>query len=237
VIGRRSQPSGDKCLGSHGNSLMNVVYGVCVGSWGKLQANVVPHVGARPLVAVSGQTSIATAYNAIIDAAMELDADALVLQHDDLEITDPDGEAKLLAMLEVPNTGIVGIAGGLYGAGMAWWNNSPTGHQRTDVMDIDFGRHSGSTMMLEGSLLVLSKWAINHLQFDTRYPGFHGYDVDISLQVLHHGKDVRVADVETHHHTQMGFKTDESHLDWLRADELFRAKWWDGPMNTQQELS
>jgi len=215
---------------------VKVVYGVCVGSWDKLQANVIPHIGDRSLIALSGQNSIATAYNAIIDAAMELEAEALILQHDDLEIIDPDGEAKLLAALETPNTGIVGVAGGLYGGGIAWWNHSPIGHQRTDVRDIDFGRHNGSTQLLEGSLLVLSEWAINHLLFDTQYVGFHGYDVDISLQVLRHGKGVKVADVDTHHHTQMGFKSNESHLDWLKTDELFRAK-WGTLMSTQQEPS
>jgi len=204
---------------------MKVVYGVCVGSWDRLQANVVPRIGDRPLITVSGQTSIAVAYNAILHAAIEMQAEALILQHDDLEITDPDGEAKLLATLAIPDTGVVGVAGGLYGSGIAWWNHSPIGHQQTDVRVIDFGIRSGSTQLLEGSLLTLSEWAVNHLTFDTRYPGFHGYDVDISFQILQCGKGVKVADVETHHHTAMGFKSESSHADWWKADELFRAKW------------
>jgi hypothetical protein len=206
-------------------ALVKVVYGVCVGSWDKLLANVIPRIGDRPLIAVSGQTSIAVAYNAILDAAMEMKAEALILQHDDLEITDPEGEAKLLATLQIPNTGIVGVAGGLYQDGIAWWNHSPIGHQRTDVRDIDFGIRSGSTQLLEGSLLVLSKWAIYNLGFDTNFPGFHGYDVDISLQALRYGKGVKVADVDTHHHTQMGFKSAQSHQDWLTVDQKFRTKW------------
>ncbi len=62
---------------------MKVAYGVCVGSWEKLQRWVVPHAGDRPLMALVGQTSITAAYNTIIDAYQDDELDALILQHDD----------------------------------------------------------------------------------------------------------------------------------------------------------
>ena len=43
---------------------------------------------------------------------------------------------------------------------------------------------SGEVDMVDGYLLILSRWAINELRFDERDvgPGFHGYDADICFQ-------------------------------------------------------
>lgn len=201
---------------------MVVVYGTCVGSWDKLQANVIPRV-TGPLLALSGQTSICVAYNSILDAYQDRSLDALILLHDDLEITDPDWETKLVAPLTDPHVLLVGVAGGDGQHGLAWWNHNPVGHQQTDVMNIDFGVRTGDVTLLEGSVLVFSPAAIKTLRFDTRFPGFHGYD-EIGMQAAQMGRVV-VADVDTHHHSSMGFKSDESHSQWLEADRLYREKW------------
>lgn len=195
-----------------------VTYGVCVGSWRKLTAYVTPRVGARPLMALWGQTSIAEAYNKILAAT----TGPLILQHDDLEITDPDGEAKLLDAL-TGDVALAGVAGG-GGAGLAWWNQHPVGHQRTDAMDIDFGARAGEVELLEGSVLALSAWAVENLRFDARFPGFHGYD-EIAAQARHAGRRVVVVDVDTHHHTPMGFRSQASHAQWVACDQLYRDKW------------
>lgn len=203
---------------------MRIAYGVCVGSWDKLQANVVPHVGAQPLLGLSGQSSIATAYNTILDAYQDEDFDALILQHDDLEITDPDADAKFFKVFSDPNVALVGIAGGSARTGLAWWNAEPVGHQQTDTMMIDFGIRSGDVDLLEGSLLVFSPWAAKNLRFDSR-PGFHSYD-EIAMRVHRtYGKRVVVADVDTHHHTAIGFDNEDSQAGWIAGDIWFREKW------------
>lgn len=202
---------------------MSVAYGVCVGSWDKLRRNVAPQVRDRQLIALSGQSSIAVAYNTILDAYAERDVDAVILLHDDLEITDPDAETKFLYAL-APGVGLVGVAGGGAKAGLAWWDDAPVGHQRTDVMDIDFGERTGEVAVLEGSILVFSPDAVKALRFDDRFPGFHGYD-EIAMAAHAQMMRVVVADVDTHHHTQMGYKSAQSHAQWLAADRLFRAKW------------
>jgi hypothetical protein len=199
-------------------------FGCCVGSWEKLANNILPHVGDRPLIALSGQSSIAVAYNTILDAYRYVDLDAIVLLHDDLEITDPAADAKLLAALASPDALLAGVAGGSGHGGLAWWNHEPVGHQLTDAMNIDFGPRTGDVTLLEGSLLAFSPAAVATLRFDTRFTGFHGYD-EIGMQVIASGGRCVVADVDTHHHSVMGFKTAASHAEWLRADELYREKW------------
>jgi hypothetical protein len=203
--------------------MVKIVYGVCVGDWDRFRANVLPPLEGKPVIAVSGQDSIAVAYNSIMEAAYEMRAMVLILQHDDLEIMDPDAEDKIFAGLD--EAALVGVAGGMDRGGIAWWNHDPVGHQTTDVSFIDFGVRTGPVDLLEGSLLAISGAVMLGLRFDPLYPGFHGYDVDISRQVRENGFDVAVVDVDTHHHTQMGYKSESSHRDWLEADRIFRAKW------------
>ena len=202
---------------------MTVAYGTCVGSWDKLQRWVIPRV-AGPLLALSGQTSIAVAYNAILDAYQNMDLEAVILLHDDLEILDPAAEEVFLAALAQENVGLVGVAGGSDRQGLAWWNVEPVGHQQTDAMNIDFGQRSGDVDILEGSLLVFSAYAAKTFRFDTRLSGFHGYD-EISKQVTNAGLRAVVVDVDTHHHNSMGFKSEQSHQEWLQGDRFYREKW------------
>lgn len=203
---------------------MVVGYGVCVGSWEKLRRNVEPRVGGRQLFAMAGQTSITEAYNSILAGYCGRGLDALVLLHDDLEIIDPDGEAKFLAAIAEPGVALVGVAGGRGVGSLAWWNAETVGHQLIDTGLLDFGPRTGDVDALEGSILVFSPWAIEHLRFDTRFVGFHGYD-EIAAQARAAGRRVVVADVDTHHHTSVGFKSPESAREWQRADALFRKKW------------
>lgn len=205
---------------------MKIAYGACVGSWEQFGSHVAPHVDGRCVIALAGQTSIAAAYRGIVAAAVCLDVDALVLQHVDLEIVGHvlDAEAKIIAAIEA-GADLVGVAGGGSDSGIAWWNQAPIGHQRTDVREIDFGARSGDVQCLEGSLIAMSRWAMEHTAFDQQYPGFHGYDADIGRQCWTYGRRVTVVDFDTWHHTQMGFKSQQSHEDWLAADKIFRAKW------------
>jgi hypothetical protein len=160
----------------------------------------------------------------ILDAYQDADVEAVVLLHDDLEILDPGAEEVFLSALAEGGVGLVGVAGGSDRAGLAWWNVEPIGHQRTDAMNIDFGQRTGDVALLEGSILVFSPHAARMFRFDTHLTGFHGYD-EISRQVTNAGLRAVVVDVDTHHHNSMGFKTEESHQEWLRGDRYYREKW------------
>jgi glycosyl transferase family 2 len=204
-----------------------IAYGVCVGSWERFYAYVAPYTHSREVVALYGQKSIAVAYNRILATyahPLQSLPRALILQHDDLEITDPYAEDKVLEAFQDPDVALVGVAGGGAESGLAWWNVNPIGHQRTDSMNIDFGPRTGYVDSLEGSFLAFSPWAIQWMKFDTGYPGFHGYD-EISMQVKRKGKRCLVIDLDTHHHTKVGFDSVASEEEWLRADKRFREKW------------
>lgn len=203
---------------------MTVAYGVCLGSWDKYRRFVEPHIDTDRVTLMIDQTCIGEAYNTILDSHAACPPDALILLHDDLEIVDPQAEEKFLAALAQPDVALVGVAGGYGVTSLAWWEAIPVGHQQTDAMMIHFGVREGDVDLLEGSILVFSPWAIKNLRFDLRFTGFHGYD-DIAMIAKAAGKRVYVADVDTHHHTSMGFKTPESAAAWQHANRLFRDKW------------
>lgn len=203
---------------------MVVAYGSCVGSWEKMAANVIPRTAGRPLLGLSGQTSICTAYNTILDAYRGRDVDALILLHDDLELTDPDAEGKFLAAF-ADDVALVGVCGGKGDQTLAWWESERVGHQYTDSGLLDFGPRSGDVAFIEGSIMVFTPWAVENLHFDTRYPGFLGYD-DICLTAREMGKRVTVVDVDTHHHSTVGLKSPEVAAAWTVAETLFQEKWW-----------
>lgn len=203
---------------------MKIAYGCCVGSWEKLIQYVLPNTNSHPIITQHGQTSITTAYNAILDISAKYDIDMLILLHDDLEITDPYAEEKFWAAVSKPDIAIAGVAGGRGIASLAWWEYETVGHQTINSGLLDFGPRSGEVSTLEGSIMVFSRWAINNLRFDERFIGFHGYD-EIGMQAWHHGKRVIVTDVDTHHHTNLGFKSKDDAEAWGKANVLFCEKW------------
>lgn len=200
-------------------------YGCCVGTWDKFHRYVEPRIPKdRPILTASNQTSISIAYNAILDGFKSYKLDAVILLHDDLEMIDPATEEKVLAVLDDGEDGValVGVAGG--GASMAWWNIEPCGHQLTDSGLINFGdTNVGVVDMIEGSFMAFSPWAVQWLRFDERYE-FLGYD-DICLEAGRVGKQVVVADIDTHHHTTVGYKSESVRQMWERSEEIFKSKW------------
>lgn len=204
---------------------VNIGYGSCVGSWEKLSRNVVPRVVGRPLVALYGQSSISIGYNTILDAYRGKGLDAVILLHDDLEVTDPDAEAKFLDALTDPDVALVGVCGGKGDQTLHWWESEKVGHQMTDTCLLDFGQRTGDVAFIEGSVMVFSPWAVDNLRFDERYPGFSaGYD-DICLHARAAGKRVTVVDVDTHHHSTVGWKSPQAQVAFAAAEGQFRAKW------------
>lgn len=214
-------------------------YGTCVGSWDKLRRNVIPRVTDRTLFALSGQTQLTVAYNTILDAYRGRGMDAVVLLHDDLEMVDPDAEEKILGAFAEPDVAIVGVCGGKGDQSLAWWDSETVGRQMTDSGMLDFepdsrpirgvnaalGQRVIDVAFVEGSIMAFSPWAVENLRFDPRYPGFLGYD-DVCLTARAEGKRVVVADIDTHHHTTIGFKSPAIAEAWDVAEAIFQRKWW-----------
>lgn len=204
---------------------MTPVYGCCVGSWERFNRYVLPQVADRIVIAVSGHNSIADAYNQVLSAVRNavLNVPALILLHDDLELS-AGAEAKLLAPIEAGEADLVGVAGGGNSCGLAWWEDHPFGHQQINDRLLDFGARGGFVEHIEGSVMALSPRLVRSYWFDGAYLGFHGYD-EIGTWVKRQGLRTKVVDVDTFHHTDLGFSSERSQQLWQEADARFRKKW------------
>lgn len=208
---------------------MSIVYGCCVGDWGKFTTNVVARIRGREVIALGGQNHIAVAYNAILRAARSMirPGDALVLLHDDLEITDGQGETVILEAVE--RFDVSGPIGCLNEPdGILWWEAGLVGRQVTDSRVVGTAPFLGPAWGVDGSCMILSDAAVRGLHFDESYAGFHGYDADL-CRAAHRwswsADTVGVVPLETHHHTTLGFKSPEIEASWQEADRVYRAKW------------
>ena len=202
---------------------MKLRYGACVGSWDRVTRWVTPQVQDREFLGLSGQRSLSHAYNRILHTYAADHAGPVVLLHDDLQVVDPDVEAKILEALDGPDVALVGVCGGTSDASLAWWNGPTIGHQRTDARMLDFGARTGEAAILEGSFLAFSPWAVQYLRYDERFPGFHSAD-EVCLTARRAGKRLIVADIDTHHHTQLGFKSQASLEAWAAGEAIYQQK-------------
>lgn len=204
--------------------MVNVAYGVCTNSWERMSQYIAPRIGNRHLIVLWNQTAIAEAYNQILASFTHKNLDMLILMHDDLELIDSEGEAKFLQAIQGPEVAIAGVAGGKGVASLAWWNHETIGYQLIDSGPLNFGPREGDVDIVEGSIMAFSPWAISNLRFDEELTGFHGYD-EICMAAKRAGKRVVVANVDTHHHTRLGFETPEDQDKWFRGNEAFIRKY------------
>jgi len=149
------------------------------------------------------QTSICKAYNSIMDECPK--EDTLVLLHEDLEIIDQKYfETKVLFLRTRLDVAIIGAVGALGVHNLQWWD----GDQLIGFISESRGPVVGDFMegyvdAVDGSLLILTPWALSNLRFDeVNFPHFHGYDVDICIQARRQGKSICAGFFELFHRTR-----------------------------------
>lgn len=192
----------------------------------------------------SAAGSIFRSYNLLLDRAAERDdVEALVLVHQDAEITEPDFAAKVREALKDPEVGLVGCVGAIGVRSIAWWEGSVTWgsflhrygeHGGGDLPAFSWNAdtappysRTGEVETLDGFVLALSPWTIRNVRFDESLGELHGYDFDFCLQVRDAGKKVVTADLKViHHHSLELISNPES---WVEAHMRVAEK-WDGRM-------
>lgn len=235
-----------------------IAFGVAIGSEEKYERFALPGIERHrdpeaPLVELRGRKSIFSAYNEILDElAPDPRIEAVVLLHEDTEIRDPHFEQKSRWALQDPLVAIVGTIGAVGVQGIDWWvHDYGIGSTVLEPIDnevlyetpllsgseISGMGSSGEVDMVDGYLLVLSRWALAELRFDEENlgPGFHGYDADICFQARYRGRKVMAVEMDVAHHRN---SVGPSHYreDWLRAQIAFRRKWEARGMLTAPQL-
>jgi Glycosyltransferase like family len=184
--------------------------------------------------------SIFRSYNLLLDmAAARDDLEALVLVHQDAEITDPALCQKVRRALSDPDVGVVGCVGAIGVRSIAWWEGSvtwasfihrygengggdlPAFSWKTDEMP-PYAR-TGEVDTVDGFLMALSPWTVRNVRFDESLGQLHGYDFDFCLQVRAAGRKVVTADFRAiHNHT---LELVSNHDMWVEAHMRVAEKW------------
>ena len=149
------------------------------------------------ILAYASVTSLPRSLNIILDAAARHDdLEALVLLHPHTEITDPALCARVRDVLADPDVGVAGAAGARGGNGLAWWEGAVSAAPGTLHYDGYGGGGEfpafgwagpsaplGEVDVVDGSLMVLSPWAVRTVRFDEGLRVGYGFDTDFCRQV------------------------------------------------------
>lgn len=186
-----------------------IAFGVAISDEAKYERLALPGIrrAAEPDSPILTRTgsSIQRAYNEMMDeVAGEEGLEALVLLHQDLELTDDSLAGRLRRLLRDPCVGLVGALGAGGFSPHVWSTATelrgtfaePSGSRR-------FSTGSEAVAGVDGILLALAPWAVRALRFNEAPAGvFHGYDVDMNLRVRAHGGVVLCDDIPYFHHRE-----------------------------------
>lgn len=181
-------------------------------------------------------------YNVLLDQASEHDdLEALVLVHQDVEITGSGFADRVREAFSDPDVAVVGCAGAVGVRSIAWWQ----GAIRWAALTHRYSEHGGGEFpalawdpekipshaspgevdSIDGIVIVLSPWAVRNLRFDESLGKLHGYDFDICMQARAAGKKVLAADIRAiHHHSLELIRDPET---WIAAHIRLVEKWAD----------
>jgi len=184
-----------------------------------------------------GYDSIQRPYNEMIEEAAALpDLEALVLLHQDLELTDGSLPARVRPPLRDPSVGIVGALG--------WRCPDPhcrlgAGGGRETLLGVRMqtltawplegrlgqGLSEGpqEVELIDGILMVLAPWVVRSIRFDMRLARrFHGYDLDFSLRVRAAGGRLICDPIPHVHHMSRPWRDRD---EFMRASLGFARSW------------
>ncbi|HZJ29744.1 MAG TPA: hypothetical protein VFD37_07135, partial [Solirubrobacterales bacterium] len=82
---------------------------------------------------------------------------------------------------------------------------------------------TGEVDTVDGFVLGLSPWVVQHVRFDESLGQLHGYDLDFCLQVRDAGRKVVTEDFQVVHHHSLDLVSDPE--TWIEAHMRVAEKW------------
>jgi SAM-dependent methyltransferase len=147
----------------------------------------------------------------------------VVLFRQELFMTDTDVVGKIRKLLLDENVAIAGLEGASNIHGLAWWECERRGFLGDEISQTRFSGGRQSVDVIDGSFIVLNKWALQNLRFDARISSsFDGIAQDLCMQARAAGKSVVVDDIDALSVDVRRFTTVEFYR-W--AETEFRNKW------------
>jgi len=188
---------------------------------GKLTKNISETIGVDYEIIVIDNTfnehSIFSAYNAGFERSKY---PYICFIHEDVCINTENWGEKIIAHLEEPTVGILGLAGsdlvtripGSCSGKTSCINiiQSDSSGKKPSVKSFfpeNYSETKHSTILLDGVFLCLKRDVMNKLKFDEQIGGFHGYDFDIALQAsIASYQNYVIYDIELEHFSRGKFQ-------------------------------
>lgn len=173
-------------------------------------------------------SSIHAAYNQALRWGRQIiGLEALVLLHADVAVAGLYFRQVVRHVLAQNSgrvvAGVCGTAGEVLG--IEWWAMGPF---RGGIVQRNGGTYHSFGIdrvhAVDGSVLVLSPWAVRELSFDEETYGdsWHAYDVDLCFSCREKGGVVLTAPLLAYHDTMGGIRDPQ---EWSRANAAFGRKW------------
>lgn len=190
------------------------------------------------VLAFAAVDTIARSNNILLDAAAAMDdLEALVLLSPYARITDASFAATIRSALADPQVAVVGCVGARGVRSIAWWEGSEVscssgfryayhqhgGGEFPGLPWVSTGPAPAEVDAVDGSVLVLSPWAVRELRFDETLVLGHGFDVDYCLQAGVAGRKVVTADFAVTQRRSLKIVSDLEL--WTEAHADFARKW------------
>lgn len=153
------------------------------------------------LVLTRSGLSIREAYDELMDAAARQPGlEALVLLHQDLELSDDSLPRRARRLLRDPRVAVAGPLGAR-GLTLHLRHGSRTLHGAVAAPGIRrrFSRGPEEVEAVDGALLVLAPWVVRGIRFGRAAAPFHGYDLELALRARAHGGKAICADIPYFH--------------------------------------
>jgi len=161
----------------------------------------------------------------------------ICFMHEDISFATPDWGKRVVDHLSEKNTGLLGIAGGdAKSLVPSSWSSCMISneinifqHYRTNDMAPEHRLVTGPpapavkkrVVALDGVWLCTRKEIFSQYKFDeVNFPGFHGYDIDFSLQLLQQYELYVIFDILVHHYSEG--KPDRT---WMTSARRVSRKW------------
>ncbi len=159
---------------------------------------------------------LSTIYNELASTAKY---EYLIFMHDDICFDSFSWGSKIIKILSDQKIGLVGLMGATYkSASTSLWTSCDSSLFRISL-STDLNTYS-EVVTLDGCFLALRKEVFTYYHFDENLKGFHGYDLDICLQVFSKLKIV-VANNILFKHLSNGNKNEK----WFCDYSYIHNKW------------
>lgn len=164
----------------------------------------------------SSKLGLSQTYNQL---AIEAKYDNLIFMHDDLVFHTMNWGDLVLKLLMDTNIGLVGLMGTCYKSSYASIWTACDSMLYRNAYDTDTNDYS-DVVVVDGCFLAMRKNTFFSHQFDAKLSGFHGYDIDLSLNILKSLKVV-VANKISFEHMSNGVRN----ADWFEDISYVHDKW------------